>query len=171
MADPELINTVVNAQELFVDFEFRKNVLLWLLWFRFREALQQNIIHDPFYIDWQELGGDLDGLGGPGDSHLKEYQSFSSIKQSRDKIVTCVQWHPTLRGMIRTLFSIHERENNVFSRYHCGIIGCWSKFRWTNRWYQSNDNITIVNSHLVIRWSNSTKSNHFNRNSIFTNIV
>jgi hypothetical protein len=29
----------------------------------------------------------------------KEYQSFSSIKQSRDKIVTCVQWHPTIRGI------------------------------------------------------------------------
>jgi len=39
--------------------------------FRFKEALQQNIIHDPFYLDWNELGGDLDGLGGPGDSHLK----------------------------------------------------------------------------------------------------
>jgi hypothetical protein len=38
---------------------------------RFFEALQQNIIHNPFYLDWNELGGDLNGLGGPGDSHLK----------------------------------------------------------------------------------------------------
>lgn len=39
--------------------------------FSFKEALQQNIIHNPFYLDWSELGGDLEGLGGPGDSHLK----------------------------------------------------------------------------------------------------
>jgi hypothetical protein len=38
---------------------------------RFQQALQQNIIHDPFFIDWNQVGGDLDGFGGPGDSHLK----------------------------------------------------------------------------------------------------
>ncbi|CAF4130430.1 unnamed protein product [Rotaria sordida] len=38
MTDPELINMVVTSKDLF------------------KEALQQNIIHDPFYIDWNELG-------------------------------------------------------------------------------------------------------------------
>ncbi|UJR25204.1 hypothetical protein I4U23_006556 [Adineta vaga] len=99
MNDQLLINMIMNSQDLF------------------KEALQQNIIHDPFYIDWNELGGDLEGLGGPGDSHLKEYQSFSSIKQSRDKIVTCVQWHPTLRGIIAVSLAagqgFDERADNI----------------------------------------------------------
>ncbi|CAF0933439.1 unnamed protein product [Adineta ricciae] len=82
MSDNHLIEMVMNSQDTF------------------KEALQQNVIHNPFYLDWSELGGDLEGLGGPGDSHLKEYQSFSSIKQSRGMIVTCVQWHPTIRGII-----------------------------------------------------------------------
>lgn len=71
MTDPELINTIVNAQDLFVDLQFWREYVIRSISFRFKEALQQNIIHDPFYIDWNELGGDLDGLGGPGDSHLK----------------------------------------------------------------------------------------------------
>ncbi|CAF2319241.1 unnamed protein product [Rotaria sp. Silwood2] len=99
MTDPELINMIVNSKDLF------------------KEALQQNIIHDPFYLDWNELGGNLDGLGGPGDSHLKEYQSFSSIKQSRDKVVTCIQWHPTLRGIIAVSLAagqgFDERTDNL----------------------------------------------------------
>ncbi|CAF0793564.1 unnamed protein product [Rotaria sordida] len=113
MTDPELINMVVTSKDLF------------------KEALQQNIIHDPFYIDWNELGGNLDGLGGPGDSHLKEYQSFSSIKQSRDKIVTCVQWHPTLRGIIAVSLAagqgFDERTDNL-SRINTSppLILIWS---------------------------------------------
>ncbi|CAF3107715.1 unnamed protein product [Rotaria socialis] len=99
MGDPALMNMITNAKDLF------------------SEALQQNIIHDPFYLDWKELGGNLDGLGGPGDSHLKEYQSFSSIKQSRDKVVTCVQWHPTLRGIIAVSLAagqgFDERTDNL----------------------------------------------------------
>lgn len=72
MADPELFNTIVNSKDLFVDFELHKKIIKYsFIEFRFKEALQQNIIHDPFYLDWKELGGNLDGLGGPGDSHLK----------------------------------------------------------------------------------------------------
>lgn len=71
MNDPELINVVVNSQDLSVDFSITAEYLIWLILFRFKEALQQNVIHDPFFVDWHELGGDLDGLGGPGDSHLK----------------------------------------------------------------------------------------------------
>jgi hypothetical protein len=73
MADPELFNTIVNSKDLFVDFELHKKIKYSFIEFRFKEALQQNIIHDPFYLDWKELGGNLDGLGGPGDSHLKVY--------------------------------------------------------------------------------------------------
>ncbi|CAF1214774.1 unnamed protein product, partial [Didymodactylos carnosus] len=99
LADPKLINVVVNSYDLF------------------KQALQQNIIHDPFYLDWTRLGGQLDGLGGPGDSHLKEYQSFTDIHNSKDKIVTCVQWHPTLRGIIAVSLAVRqgfdERSENL----------------------------------------------------------
>ncbi|CAF3614114.1 unnamed protein product [Adineta steineri] len=99
MKDEQLIDMVMNSQDLF------------------KEALQQNVIHNPFYLDWNELGGDLEGLGGPGDSHLREYQSFSSIKQSRDMIVTCIQWHPTIRGIIAVSLaagqSFDERADNM----------------------------------------------------------
>jgi hypothetical protein len=38
---------------------------------RFSSALQQNEIMNAFADDWQTLGEEMTGIGGPGDVHLK----------------------------------------------------------------------------------------------------
>lgn len=67
---------------------------------RFKLALQQNEIMDVFYIDWLHLG-DADGnFGNKSDNHLKEYQSFTDLQFSKEKSITCIQWHPTIKGVV-----------------------------------------------------------------------
>nr|CAB3267719.1 WD repeat-containing protein 63 [Phallusia mammillata] len=61
---------------------------------RFELALQQNIIMDVFFDDWGVLGDEDTNFGSKSDSHLKEYQSFTDLQYSKDKTVTCVDWHP-----------------------------------------------------------------------------
>ena len=79
--------------------------------------LQQNTIFDSFENDWLLLGTEMSSIGGPGDIHLKEYQSFSDIHNSKNKIVTCVQWHPTLKGIVAMSladnYSLYDRIDNA----------------------------------------------------------
>lgn len=83
----------------------------------FESAIQQNLMFDSFENDWLLLGSELSQIGGPGDIHLKEYQSFTDIHNSKNKIVTCVQWHPTLKGIIAMSlaenYSLYERLENL----------------------------------------------------------
>lgn len=74
---------------------------------RFHIALQQNEIIDVFYDDWAELAGDDSALGSKADNHLKEYQSFTDLQFSKEKSISCIEWHPTIRGIIAV--SITER--------------------------------------------------------------
>ena len=30
----------------------------------------------------------------------QEYQSFTDLQFSRDKVLTCIEWHPTIKGVI-----------------------------------------------------------------------
>lgn len=39
---------------------------------------------------------------------LKEYQSFTDLRYSKDKTSTCVRWHPAVRGKTSWLFAIGE---------------------------------------------------------------
>ena len=32
--------------------------------------------------------------------NLQEYQSFTDLQFSKDKTVTCIDWHPTIRGVV-----------------------------------------------------------------------
>ncbi|XP_041359893.1 dynein intermediate chain 3, axonemal-like isoform X2 [Gigantopelta aegis] len=75
---------------------------------RFQLALQQNEIMDVFYDDWGNLG-DIDDFGSKADNHLKEYQSFTDLHFSKDKKITCIQWHPTIKGIVAV--SVGERMN------------------------------------------------------------
>jgi hypothetical protein len=47
----------------------------------------------------------------------KEYQSFSDIHNSKNKLVTCVQWHPTLKGIVAMSlaenYMLYERIDNA----------------------------------------------------------
>ncbi|KAK3092104.1 hypothetical protein FSP39_025223 [Pinctada imbricata] len=67
---------------------------------RFKLALQQNEIMDVFYIDWKHLGDAEGDFGNKSDNHLKEYQSFTDLQFSKDKRITCIQWHPTVKGVV-----------------------------------------------------------------------
>lgn len=97
----------------------------------FESALQQNQIFDSFENDWQLLGAEMSSIGGPGEVNLKEYQSFSDIHHSKNKLVTCVQWHPTLKGIVgmslANNFSVYERiENLSKSIISSSLILIWS---------------------------------------------
>lgn len=67
---------------------------------RFKAALQQNEIMDVFFIDWLHLGDGDASFGSKADNHLKEYQSFTDLQFSKEKRITCIQWHPTIKGVV-----------------------------------------------------------------------
>ena len=62
--------------------------------YRFELAIQQNLILNVFYDDWNSLGEEDSNLGSKLDNHLKEYQSFTDLLHSKDKIISCIDWHP-----------------------------------------------------------------------------
>ena len=33
---------------------------------------------------------------------FQEYQSFTDLQFSKDKVITCIQWHPTIKGVVAT---------------------------------------------------------------------
>jgi len=68
----------------------------------FHKSLQQNEIMNVFYVDWIHLGDGDDLFGSKADNHLKEYQSFTDLQFSKDKVITCIQWHPTIKGVVAT---------------------------------------------------------------------
>jgi len=86
---------------------------------------------DAFENDWILLGSEMSAIGGPGDIHLKEYQSFTDIHNSKNKVVTCLQWHPTLKGIVAMSlaenFSFYERMDNLSkSVINPALILIWS---------------------------------------------
>ena len=66
---------------------------------RFELAMQQNEIMNVFYDDWMALADEDSSFGSKADNHLKEYQSFTDLQFSKDKSITCIEWHPSIRGM------------------------------------------------------------------------
>ncbi|RNA37716.1 WD repeat-containing 63 [Brachionus plicatilis] len=96
-------------------------------------ALQQNVLFNAFENDWELLGDEMSSIGGPGDMHLKEYQSFSDIHNSKNKVVTCVQWHPELKGIVAMSlaenYTLYERLDNVSKTVITpSLILIWSFF-------------------------------------------
>jgi dynein intermediate chain 3, axonemal len=84
-----------------------------------------------FDNDWILLGSEMSSIGGPGDIHLKEYQSFTDIHNSKNKVVTCLQWHPSLKGIVAMSlaesFSFYERMDNLSkSVINPALILIWS---------------------------------------------
>ncbi|XP_075835090.1 dynein axonemal intermediate chain 3 [Microtus pennsylvanicus] len=63
-------------------------------------ALQQNEIMNTFINDWKNLAEEESTFGDKGDTHLKEYQSFTDLHSTMEKMITCVSWHPTIYGLI-----------------------------------------------------------------------
>ncbi|KAL6049268.1 hypothetical protein STEG23_007084, partial [Scotinomys teguina] len=63
-------------------------------------ALQQNEIMNTFTNDWKSLAEEESSFGDKTDTHLKEYQSFTDLHSTMEKMITCVSWHPTIYGLI-----------------------------------------------------------------------
>ena len=63
-------------------------------------CLQQNDLYNAFDDCWSALGSTDDGFGSKSDGHLREYQSFTDLQFSKDKRLTCIDWHPKIKGII-----------------------------------------------------------------------
>ena len=53
---------------------------------------------DVFADDFQQLADEETTFSSKSDSSLKEYQSFTDLQFSKDKTITCIEWHPTVKG-------------------------------------------------------------------------
>ena len=53
---------------------------------------------DIFADDYKNLSETDFITGNKSDTNLKEYQSFTDLRFSKDKLITCVDWHPTIKG-------------------------------------------------------------------------
>ncbi|KFP24790.1 WD repeat-containing protein 63, partial [Colius striatus] len=67
---------------------------------RMEIALQQNEIMNAFFDDWKALAEDECSSGGKPDVYLGAYRSFTGLRYLKDRIISCVCWHPTIYGII-----------------------------------------------------------------------
>ncbi len=52
--------------------------------------------------DYKNLS-DTDGITEKkSDTNMKEYQSFADLQFSKNKVITWVEWHPTVKGVVNT---------------------------------------------------------------------
>jgi WD40 repeat protein len=94
-------------------------------------CLQQNEIIDIFPDDYMQLAEDDGIVADKSDTNLKEYQSFTDLKFSKDKVVTCIDWHPTIKGIIAVScgepYCLNERIELSFKLMHSNsLVIIWS---------------------------------------------
>eukprot|EP01135_Chromosphaera_perkinsii_P005184 Nk52_evm2s322 gene=Nk52_evmTU2s322 len=68
--------------------------------YTFEKALQQNETMDIIRDDFMDLAKEDAALGLKTDNYMKEYQSFTDLRFSKDKSITCIDWHPSLFGIV-----------------------------------------------------------------------
>ncbi|KAH6570612.1 hypothetical protein BASA60_007630 [Batrachochytrium salamandrivorans] len=66
----------------------------------FERALQQNNITDIFKDDYSCLGDEDMTLDQSSQTILQEYQSFTDLINSKDRSISCIDWHPQQKGVI-----------------------------------------------------------------------
>ncbi|XP_063710237.1 dynein axonemal intermediate chain 3-like [Symsagittifera roscoffensis] len=80
-------------------------------------GLQHNVVMNAFVDDWSLLAVEDTTFGSKQDGYLKEYQSFTDLKNSKNKTVTCMDWHPTLKGVVAVSYgercTLEERVDNL----------------------------------------------------------
>jgi len=79
--------------------------------------LQHNETIDIFTDDYLVLMDKDSAFGSKSDNHLKEYQSFTDLKFSKNKAVTKIQWHPTIRGLIAVSCAEHMSFDERIDNY------------------------------------------------------
>ncbi|EDV22170.1 uncharacterized protein TRIADDRAFT_29120 [Trichoplax adhaerens] len=67
---------------------------------RLELALQQNQIMNIFYDDYAALTSSDGTIVSQSNTNFKEFQSFTDLQFSKDKHITCIDWHPTIKGSI-----------------------------------------------------------------------
>ncbi|KAI8613318.1 WD40-repeat-containing domain protein [Chytriomyces sp. MP71] len=66
----------------------------------FDHVLEQNALLDIFVDDFRELGEEDVHFEKGAHSFLQEYQSFTDLEHSKDKSISCTDWHPSVRGIV-----------------------------------------------------------------------
>jgi dynein intermediate chain 3, axonemal len=66
----------------------------------FEQCLQQNELIDIFKNQYSVLGDDDTTLEQGTQTILQEYQSFTDLLNSKDKCVSCIDWHPVQKGVV-----------------------------------------------------------------------
>lgn len=98
---------------------------------RMELCLQQNEIMDIFPDDYLELADDDGIMANKSDTTFKEYQSFTDLKFSKDKVVTWIDWHPNIKGIIAVScgepYTYDERVELSFKLMHANsLVLIWS---------------------------------------------
>lgn len=66
-----------------------------------RQALQQNEAINLFCPDFPVQADEESALlGGKTDNVLREIQSFTDLRHSKDKVLACVEWMPNAKGVV-----------------------------------------------------------------------
>ncbi|XP_058265003.1 dynein axonemal intermediate chain 3 isoform X2 [Hemibagrus wyckioides] len=82
---------------------------------RIEQALQQNLLMDVFVNELAALG-DKAVCKENDDIQLKLYQTFTELRYSKDKVISYINWHPTINGVIAVSvtwkLSFEERIDN-----------------------------------------------------------
>ncbi|KFR03726.1 WD repeat-containing protein 63, partial [Opisthocomus hoazin] len=100
---------------------------------RMEIALQQNEIMNAFFDDWKALAEDESSCGCKPDVCLKAYQAFTDLRYLKERIISCICWHPTIYGIIavsaREQLSYEEQVNlSDKSLLQQSVILFWSFF-------------------------------------------
>ncbi|KAJ3389303.1 WD repeat-containing protein 63 [Lobulomyces angularis] len=68
---------------------------------KFEQVLVHNELLNIFTDEYALLGEEeMTALEQGSHTHLQEYQSFTDLKHSKDKSISCIDWHPTLKGVL-----------------------------------------------------------------------
>ncbi len=51
-----------------------------------------------FEDDYMLLSSTDGIIRSKSDTNLKEYQSFADLKFSKNKVISSIEWHPTIKG-------------------------------------------------------------------------
>ncbi|CAM9893003.1 unnamed protein product [Lampetra planeri] len=68
---------------------------------RMEMVLQQGVIANVFVDEWAALVDEEgSGFGGHAITQFREHQSFSDLRRGKGRAVSCVDWHPSLPGVV-----------------------------------------------------------------------
>ncbi|KAI8810116.1 WD40-repeat-containing domain protein [Cladochytrium replicatum] len=98
---------------------------------RVERVLQGNSLLDIFTDDYKHLGEEDMTIEQGTHTFLQENQSFTDLKHSKDKSISCVVWHPTQKGVVAISctmpITFDERlEASAISQNKHNLIVIWS---------------------------------------------